>query len=357
MRHTTITVPALTIGLDLGDKRSHLFAMGGGGEVIADETISMTPKALSKRFGEFEPARVAIEAGAQSQWVQQCLESLGHQVVVANAAALGNKKQRRKNDRSDALELCRKARSDPAQLRPIRHRHLHTQADLALVRARDSVVRSRSQAVNTVRSLVKAFGERLPAASTPAFAKKVCSLIPPKLKPAVDPLLETIERLTATIRHYDKSIQRLCEEKYPETARLIQVQGVSFLTALAYVLTLEDPRRFRTSRSAGAFLGLVPALNDSGSGEPQLKIAKAGDKYLRRLMVTAAHYNLGPFAGDSDLRRHGEAIARRGGKNAKRRAVVAVARKLAVLLHRLWASEDEYDPLYNAKRREQDQAA
>ena len=123
------------------------------------------------------------------------------------------------------------------------------------------------------------------------------------------------------------------------------------------MLTLEDPYRFKKSRSVGAYLGLVPATDRSGERDPQKRISKEGNEMLRRLLVGSAHYVLGPFGSDSDLRRHGEKIASRGGKNAKKRAVVAVARKLAVLLHRLWISGEVYDPLYNAHRRQSKEAA
>jgi len=203
-----------------------------------------------------------------------------------------------------------------------------------------------------VRSLIKTHGKRFPSCSSPAFAKKAGPLIPENLQPALNPLLETIASFTLKISQYDKYIKELSEKKYPQTARRTQVQGVSFLTALAYVLTLEDSRRFANSRSAGAFVGLVPALEDSGHGAPQLRVSRAGNGYLPRLLVNEAQYILGPFGSDCDLKRYGEAIAERGGKNAKKRAVVAVARKLAVLLHRLWVSGDTYDPFYNSRRKE-----
>jgi transposase len=122
------------------------------------------------------------------------------------------------------------------------------------------------------------------------------------------------------------------------------------LTALCFVLTVEDPHRFERSRSVGAYLGLVPATARSGARDPQKRISKEGDEMMRKLLVSCSHYVLGPFGSDSDLRRHGEKIASRGGKNAKKRSVVAVARKLAVLLHRLWVTGETYDPLYNGRR-------
>lgn len=102
---------------------------------------------------------------------------------------------------------------------------------------------------------------------------------------------------------------------------------MGILVALTYVLTLEDPHRFRHSRDLGCYLGLPPGRRNSGSSQPQLHISKEGDAYLRTLMVQGAHYILGPFGEDSDLRRWGLHLAERGGKNAKKRAIVVVAAK------------------------------
>ena len=138
------------------------------------------------------------------------------------------------------------------------------------------------------------------------------------------PILEQIASLTQRIRDYDRKLEEISKESYPETELMRQVEGIGPLTALTFVLTLEDPYRFEKSRSVGAYLGLVPATDRSGDRDPQKRISKEGDEMLRKLLVGSAHYILGPFGSDSDLRRHGEKIASRGGKNAKKRAVVAV---------------------------------
>jgi len=166
-----------------------------------------------------------------------------------------------------------------------------------------------------------------------------------------------IGSLTERIRDYDRKLETISRKCYPETELLRQVEGIGPLTALTFVLTLEDPHRFERSRSVGAYLGLVPVRDQSGERDPQRRISKEGDELLRRLLVGGAHYVLGPFGSDSDLRRHGEKIAARGGKNAKKRAVVAVGRKLSVLLHHLWVTGELYDPLYNAHRRQRKEAA
>jgi transposase len=212
-------------------------------------------------------------------------------------------------------------------------------------------VSARTQLVNHVRGAVKSFGARLPKCPARSFHKKAAAHIPQALWSALEPLLETIGSLTERIRDYDQQLETICQERYPETDLLRQVEGVGALTALTFVLTLDDPYRFERSRTVGAYLGLVPARDQSGDRDPQRRISKEGDEMLRKLLVGSAHYILGPFGSDSDLRRHGEKIASRGGKNAKKRAVVAVARKLSVLLHRLWVTGEAYDPLYNTRRR------
>ena len=219
------------------------------------------------------------------------------------------------------------------------------------------MIGSRTQLVNHVRGAVKPFGARLPKCPARSFHKRVAEHIPEALRPALGPILEQIGSLTEGIKDYDRKLQEISEEHYPETALLRQVEGVGPLTALAFVLTVEDPYRFEKSRSVGAYLGLVPARDQSGDRDPQKRISKEGDEMLRRLLVSGAHYVLGPFGSDSDLRRHGEKIASRGGKNAKKRAVVAVARKLSVLLHSLWVSGEVYDPLRNTHRRERREEA
>ena len=295
--------------------------------------------------------RVAIEAGTHSPWVSRVLKECAHKVLVANPRKTrliyG---QGRKTDKLDAEKLARLARVDPKLLSPLEHRGEASQAHLTLLRSREVVVRSRAQLINHVRGTVKSFGARLPKCSTASFHKKVAACIPKELQPALEPLLETIASLSTRIRHYDRELEELAQQHYPETKLLRQVQGVGTLTALTFVLTLEDPGRFEESRQVGAYLGLVPGKDQSGERDPQKRISREGDEMLRRLLVGSAHYILGPFAEDSDLRRQGLKIAGGAAKNARKRAVVAVARKLSVLLHHLWISGEVYEPLYNSRQ-------
>ena len=351
--------PKTTAGLDLGDKYSYLCLLDQkSGEIIEEGRLRTTPEALRRRFASEPSLRIAIETGTHSPWVSRLLEGLGHEVLVANARKLrliySNK---RKTDEVDAENLARLARLDPKLLYPVRHRGEGSQAHMALIRSRQVLVDCRTQLVNHVRGAVKSFGHRLSKCPTRSFHKRAPEQIPVALLPALEPLLEQIASLTERIRDYDRKLVAISEEHYPETALLRQVEGIGPLTALTFVLTLEDPYRFAKSRSVGAYLGLVPAMDQSGDRDPQKRISKEGDEMLRKLLVGSAHYVLGPFGSDSDLRRHGQKIAARGGKNAKKRAAVAVARKLCVLLHHLWVTGEVYDPLHNAHRRQQKGAA
>ncbi|MBA3424153.1 MAG: IS110 family transposase [Rubrobacter sp.] len=347
--------PKTTAGLDLGDKYSYLCLIDQqSGEVMEEGRLRTTPEAFRRRFASEQLMRIAIEAGTHSPWVSRVLEECGHEVLVANARKVrliyANK---RKTDEIDAENLARLARLDPKLLYPLKHRGEDSQAHMALIRSRQALVGCRTQLVNHVRGAVKSFGARLPKCPARSFHKRAPEHIPEALRPALEPILEQIGSLTERIRDYDRQLETISKERYSETELLRQVEGIGPLTALTFVLTLEDPYRFERSRSVGAYLGLVPAIDQSGDRDPQRRISKEGDEMLRRLLVGSAHYILGPFGSDSDLRRHGEKIASRGGKNAKKRAVVAVARKLSVLLHRLWVSAEVYDPHYNTRRRQQ----
>src|SRR5882672_1871664 len=337
MKELTSAVPSMTIGLDVSDQYCQLCALDADGLIAEEGRIRTTPLAIRTRFRGVERARVALEVGTHSAWISRLLTQLGHEVLVANPRKLrGIYQNERKSDKVDAEWLARVARLDAKLLAPITHRGPQGQADLATVRAREALIRTRTLLVNHVRGAVKSFGGRLPKVGTDAFSKKVIPAIPEPLKEALLPIVEVIATLTATVRDCDKRVQELCRKNYPHTARLAQVGGVGPLTTLTYVLTLEDPWRFTKSRDVGPFLGLTTRRSQSGDRDPELRITKAGDTYLRFLLVQCAHYILGPFGPDSDLRRWGLALAERGRKNAKKRAAVAVARKLAVRLHRLW---------------------
>jgi transposase len=173
-----------------------------------------------------------------------------------------------------------------------------------------------------------------------------------ELRRALKPLLKIVEEISEQIREYEREIEQM-QTRYPEVELLTQVYGVGVLIALTFLLTLDDPGRFVHSRDVGPYLGLVPKQRDSGERQPQLGISKAGDRLLRSLLVQGAHCILREGSPESDLQAWGRARMGEGGKRGKKRTVVAVARKLAVLLHHLWVSGEVYDPQYNRKAREQ----
>jgi len=342
------------VGLDLGDKYSYIAILDKEGELIEETRLPTTKTSFQLRFSMLPPCRVAMEVGTHSRWASHLLTELGHDVLVANARKLrAIYHNPRKDDRADAETLARLARLDPELLSPIYHRSPQAQADLAVLRSRDAIIRSRTLLINHIRGIVKSFGDRLPSCSANYFAKNVASDIPEPLQTALTPILESIASITQQIREFDSQIEQLCQDQYPETKLLRPVSGVGPITALAYILTLEDPKRFLKSRDVGPAIGLVPRRDQSGDRDPQLRITKTGDAYLRRLLVGSAQYILGPFGPDCDLRRWGLKLAERGGKNAKKRAVVSVARKLAVLLHCLWKTGEIYDPFYLARKHDQ----
>jgi len=263
----------LFVGLDLGDRWSHLAILDEEGQVLEESRVPTTPEALRRRFSTLSHSRVALEVGTHSRWVSQALQELGHEVLVANARKLrvifDNP---RKGDRADANTLARLARLDPKLLSPIEHRSPHVQADLTLLHSRDALVRTRTLLINHVRGIVKSTGARISLCSANFFPSKAAASLPETLKPAVLPILETVHSLNRQIHSYDRQIEALCRGQYPESLQLRRIVGVGPITALAFVLTLENPKRFQKSREVGPALGLVPRQDQSGGSNPQLHI-------------------------------------------------------------------------------------
>jgi transposase len=337
------------IGIDLGDKKSHYCLLDKNTNIAADGSFATTITEFELYFKAIPRSRIAIEVGTHSPWTSALLEKLGHVVFVANPRKIGGGKKRRKNDKLDAESLARQVKSDPKMLFPIQHRGEEARNALVLLRARHAVVCVRTKLICTVRGLVKSSGQRLPRCSAESFHKIERMHVPEALRDMLEPLFTQIGALTEQIKKYDAEAKRMSRKAYPETKLLQQVGGVGYLISLAYVLTIDNPDRFAKSRAVGAYLGLIPGQYESGESRPQMRITKTGDRFMRQLLVQSAQYILGPFGEDSDLRRHGLKIAARGGKSGKKRATVAVARKLAVLLHRLWVTAEVYEPLRNSE--------
>jgi transposase len=345
MQKATTTVPATTIGLDLGDRFTHGCTLDAGGQVVERFRFPTTCPGLREAFEGRPPARVVLEVGTHSPWMSRALEAMGHEVIVANARKVQSiAGSSRKNDVADAEQLARLGRSDPKLLAPIRHRGEAAQRDRALLAVRRKLVDTRASLEVQADGLAKALGERLPRCRPEAFVRKVRPV--QALYPGLEALLDVVETLDGQIAALDREVERLGRESYPESELLRQAPGVGPVTALTYVLTLEDPSRFASSRRVGSYLGMRPRQRDSGERRRELSISKEGDRELRRLLVQCAQWILarGP---DSDLRRAGLRRIERGGAAARKKAVIAVARKLAVVLHHLWQTGSAYEPLHH----------
>jgi transposase len=340
----------LTIGIDLGDRTSRYCILNEAGEVMIEAALPTRKTALNSVFEKMPSSRVALEVGTHSPWVSRQLAELGHEVIVANARRVKLIAQStRKDDRMDAEKLARLARVDPKLLAPIRHRSEQAQADLAVIRARSILVEARTKLINSANGLTKSTGDRLPKCGSEQVSEMLADGLSEGWQEALGPLLKSVEQLSEQISQYDQQLTAM-EARYPEVELLKQIYGVGTLIALTFLLTIEDPQRFAHSRDVGAYLGMQPKRRESGSSQPELGISKEGDRYLRSLLIQAAHCVLKRGAPDTDVRRWGLGKIGKGGKKAKKRVVVAVARKLAVLLHHLWVSGEVYDPLYNASR-------
>jgi transposase len=303
---------------------------------------------MAETFGRIPGCRIALEVGTHSPWVSRLFSSLGHEVIVANPRQLRLiTESSRKNDKVDAKTLARLARIDPELLRPIRHRGEKAQLDLMQIRVRAALVDTRTTLVNTLRGLAKSVGDRVPSCDPDALDAARLEGLPKQLRQVLEPLAQQVESLTEQIQECDRKLEQIARDEYPETALLQQIYGVGTLIALTFILTVEDQQRFEKSRDVGCYVGLRPKRSQSGQSDPQLRITKEGDSYLRKMLVQGAHRVLSARAPDTDLKRWGQKLGGRGGQNAKKRAIVAVARKLAILLHRLWVTGEVYEPLRN----------
>lgn len=346
----------LVIGIDLGDRSSTYCARTRDRQVVTEGMVATEPEAILESFRGLQRQMMVMETGTHSRWVAELLERMGHEVIVANARKLKLiSENNQKSDQVDPRLLSELGCTNVDWLHPVYRRSEARQCDLGVVRSREALVEMRTGLINQVRGTVKSHGCRLRKCSSETFVSVAGAGIPKLLQPASGGVLAVLAEVGEQVYSYDCQIEHLCETKYPETRWLLQVKGIGPLTALTYVLVIEDPQRFECSREVGAYLGLVRKHRQSGKQDPQLGISKTGDELLRKLLVNCAHHILGPRGVDSDLRRWGlELVAasqRAGkGKGARKRAATAVARKLAVLLHRLWIDEQTYEPLRHSAK-------
>ena len=345
---------SLVIGIDLGDRTSFYCVRTLDQEQVATGTIAATVPAMTAFFQGIKRQRVVIETGTHSRWVAQLLDLLGQEVIVGNARKLKLiTPNDQKGDRVDAGLLSKLGCVGVEWLYPVYRRSEGVQRTLTLVRAREALVETRTGLINQVRGQVKSFGCRISACTAERFVEVAQKELPEALCEALGGVLEILEELEDRLYRYDCQVKHACEQTYPQTKWLLQIAGVGPLTALTYVLTIEDPGRFENSRDVGSYLGLVAKRRQSGKRDPQLGITKTGDEMLRKLLVNCAHHILGHVGADSDLRRWGLNLVARGQKagqqGARKRAAAAVARKLAVVMHRLWVDERKYEPLRNSQ--------
>jgi transposase len=335
----------ITIGLDLGDRRHRFCVLDSGGGIMEEGSVPNERATLGELSRRYRGALWVLEAGCHSPWISRYLEEQGGRVIVANPRKLRAIYQsERKSDRRDAQMLARIGRLDPALLYPVRHGTEQAQADLLRIKLRDSLVRARVALINSVRFTLKSLGYTVRNPSSERFHKVAMEGLPAALCQMIAPSVAALEELTARIKALEAEINSLARTKYPQAMQLQQIPGVGPITALYFVLKIEDPSRFQNVRDVGAYAGLCPKRDQSGKSDPQLRISKCGDAYLRRLLVSAAQYILGPFGPESALRAYGLMLAVDGTARAKKRATVAVARKLAVLLLSLWKHQRPYQP-------------
>jgi transposase len=346
---TPVVTNGFTLGLDLGDRQHHVCVLDVAGNIVREVSLPNTRPALAQLLVDYPRATVALEAGTHSPWISRYLTDLGAMVLVANPRKLhAISRHERKCDRRDAQMLARLARVDAALLHPIQHGSAQAQHDLLGLKLRDALVRTRVSLINSVRFTLKSLGHPMRNPSSESFHKNALVDVPADCLPVVQPLLAVLAQVTEQIKAMERDLVQRSKTDYPVTQRLQQISGVGPLTALCFVLKIGDPQRFGRGRDVGAYLGLCPRRDQSGGTDKQLRISKCGDGLLRRLLVSAAHYVLGPFGPACALREQGQRLTGTGSAREKKRAVVAVARKLAVLLLSLWKHGANYEPRISA---------
>ncbi len=334
-----------TVGLDLGNRACAYCVLDARGKLVTEGAFPTARLDLERVFGSMPRTRIVMEATHNTHWMSKALRAFGHEVIVANPRRLDLiTKSLRKTDKNDARLLAQLGQCNLELLSPVHERSDASMKVRVLLRARALLVRTRTRLVNHVRASVKIFGGALPSCAPEYFHLKVRQAIPGLLQCALDPLFDQLEALQKGITGYDQQVSRLCEET-PATTLFREIHGVGPLIAISFVTCIEDPHRFKNSRSIGAYFGLVPGSRQSGEKDPRLPITKHGEGSMRSLLVSAAMHVMRRSAPDCELKRYGRRIAASGTPRDKGRARVAVARKLACLMHRLWLTGEVYRPL------------
>ena len=349
-----------TIGIDVSDRTSKICVMGkesGGRRTIIEEATVKTTRDGFRAFleGRDRSVPVTFETGTHARWMRREIEGMGFRVFVANPAKLpAITASATKIDRNDARELARLTLADPELLHPVRLRDETCQRMLQLLAARDALVATRTKLVNMMRGFAKARGMRLPECSAGRLHEADRSEWPADFESLTFPLRGVLETVALKIRAYDQLIRDLSRSEpfRAKAERVREVYGVGEVIAAAFVAVVGwDVSRFSRARDVGAYLGLVPRQDQSGSIDRQLHVTKAGSQFVRRLLVEGANTVLKSNAMDTDLKARGLRICLRGGKIAKAKAKVAVARGLAVTMAALLMKPgDRYVPLSESGR-------
>ncbi len=347
MKKENTPIQQTIIGVDLGDTKHAICVTDKDGNILKEYFITITKQSFKKLIETYPQSLIAIEVGTHSPWISRYLTQLGAQVVVANARKLrAIYTNERKSDELDARMLAKIARLDIDLLHPIQHGTEEQQRDSLMIKLRASLTKQRAATVVTIRFTLKSLGIRIRSSSTRAFPNVARKYLQqqPEILAIIEPSLVILDALNEQIKKLEKQIEERISKKYPEAQHLQQITGIGPITALAFVLHISDPESFKSPRDVGAYLGLVPRSDQSGKKDKELSISKTGNTYLRCLLVQAAQYILGHFGPDCDLRNHGLKLAARGGNGAKKKAVIATARKIAVTMLAMWKNKNDYNP-------------
>jgi transposase len=333
------------IGIDIGDKINFVCILNNKGEILFRKEISNTKEDMREYFQSIEKASIVFEVGSHSPWISRLLIADGHDVFICNPRKLAAVSQNlKKSDEEDSLMLAQLLLTGKHLLSQVHHANEDKMRDFLLIKSRKALVKCRTILINTSRGVVKSFGERIsPNLTANAFHKYAGDSLTSESNEKIKDLIEVIGKTTEQILLYEKNIDTLIQNKYPVAQLLQSINGVGPLTSLTYVLTIDDPKKFPNSRTVGAFLGLVPRRDQSGNKDKQLPITKAGSKLLRSLLINCANYILSEKGEDNQIKRFGLKIRGDGtSKTKNNKAKVAVARKLSVIMHKLWITNKPF---------------
>ena len=335
-------------GMDVHKKYSRVCELNEDGDILEEAKFPTTKQALQRRFGNREPMQIVLETGTESAWIAQSLENQGHEVIVAHARRIDLITDNdNKNDRNDAEMLARLGRSDLDLLTETHVRGKGAQRIRAMLKARTGLVQSRTKLANQIRGLVRQAGYTL-RSGPPEKLEQIIgeSDIPEALLVSVMPLAESVTALTERIDRLSSKLKKIARQ-IDTVDQLKEIDGVGWQTALCFVVTIENPGRFSSSKKVGAYFGLVPEVQNSGNEDSDTNhtgsITKNGDSMMRYLLVQAAQAMMRSKT-DSELKQFAKRIE---AKKTNQIAAVACARKLAVVMHTLWKTGREYEPFYH----------